>query len=55
MTYATVTQASPLLVRVDGAATATTCLRLASYTPALSDRVVVERFGSQLLALGKVL
>lgn len=51
---ATVTQASPLLVRLNSSATATPALRLASYTPVVSDWVAVVRLGSQLLVLGKV-
>lgn len=54
MEPATVTQASPLLVRLDSSATATPALRLTSYTAVLADRVAVVRFGSQLLVLGKV-
>jgi len=52
---ASVTQASPLLVLLDSSDTAVPALRLASYTPALSDRVAVIRQGSSLLVLGKVL
>lgn len=51
---ATVTQASPLKVKLDGASTATASQALASYTPAVNDRVVVTRIGSVLLTLGKV-
>jgi len=54
MEPATVTQASPLFVRLDLSATAVPALRLTSYTATLSDRVAVVRFGSQLLVLGKV-
>jgi len=55
MEPATVTQVSPLLVQLDTSATATPSLRLASYTPVLSDRVSVTYQGSQLLTLGKVI
>ena len=54
-TPATVTQASPLLVTLDGSDTAVPSLRLASYTPALGDRVAVICQGSGLIALGKVI
>lgn len=49
-----VTQVTPLLVRLDSADTATSALKLASYTPVLNDQVAVVRQGSQLLILGKV-
>lgn len=49
----TVTQASPLLVRLDSSATAMPALRLTSYTAVVNDRVSVDRQGSQLLVLGK--
>lgn len=52
--FATVTQASPLLVKLDGAATAATALRLTSYTAVLNDRVAVIPFTSTVLVLGKV-
>lgn len=48
----TVTQVSPLLVLLDGATTASSANKLTSYTPTVNDRVVVDRFGSQLLVLG---
>jgi hypothetical protein len=51
---ATVTQASPLLVRLDSSATSVPALHLAAYTPVLADRVSVLRQGSQLVVLGKV-
>jgi hypothetical protein len=51
---ATVSQASPLQVTLDGATTASNAVKLASYTPTLTDRVAVVRLGSQLLVLGKV-
>lgn len=50
----TITQASPLLVRLDSSTTAVPALLLTSYTAVVADRVVVVRFGSQLLVLGKV-
>lgn len=50
---ASVTQASPLLVLVDGATQATPAVRLASYTATLADRVIVVRYGTRLLVLGK--
>ena len=49
----TVTQASPLLVRLDTSATPMPSVRLASYAPVVGDRVSVDRQGSQLLTLGK--
>jgi hypothetical protein len=50
---ATVTQASPLLVQLDGAGTATRAWHLAAYTPTLSDRVAVVSYRGGLLVLGK--
>lgn len=50
---ATVTQASPLLVKVDGAATATAAETLNGYAPALNHRVRVAVVGSTLLVLGR--
>jgi hypothetical protein len=50
---ATVTQVSPLWVRLDSAPSPTPALRLASYTPVLGDRVSVVRQGSQMNVLGK--
>ena len=50
----TVSQASPLLVLLDSSDTAVPALRLASYTPVGDDRVAVDRLGSSLLVLGKV-
>lgn len=54
VTRATVTQASPLKVKTDGASTAVAAQRLASYTATLNDRVVVTMLGSVVLVLGKV-
>ncbi len=54
MTKATVTQASPLLVRLDGASTAVAALKLTSYTPAAGDRVAVSQLDTSLLVIGKV-
>jgi hypothetical protein len=51
----TVTQASPLLVRLDSSATAVPALRVSSYTPVVADRVAVVRLSSRLLVLGAVL
>jgi hypothetical protein len=53
LSRATVTQASPLLVRLDGAATASSATRLASYTPTLSHRVLVVQLGTGLVVLGQ--
>ena len=50
----TVTQESPLLVRLDASDSATPALRLDPYIPTEFDRVAVIRQGSQLLVLGKV-
>jgi len=51
----TVTQAAPLLVRTDNAATGTACPRLASYTPTLGHRVAVLVVqGADRLCLGQV-
>jgi hypothetical protein len=50
---AVVTQVSPLLVRLDGAATATAALRVSSYAATLNDRVAVVPYGPTLLVLGK--
>ena len=49
----TVTQASPLKVKLDTSATSVPALRLASYTPVLNDRVSVDVQSTQLLVLGK--
>jgi hypothetical protein len=51
----TVTQASPLLVKLDSSATAVPALRLSSYSPVVADRVVVVRLSSRLVVLGAVL
>lgn len=50
---ATVTQASPLLVQLDGSTQPTPAVRLASYTPTLGARVAVIAYGSRLLVLGE--
>lgn len=44
----------PLLVRFDGDSADVTALRLTSYTPALNDRVILGRWGSQWIVLGEV-
>lgn len=44
----------PLLVRFDGDAADVTALRLTSYTAVLGDRVILGRWGSQWVVLGKV-
>jgi hypothetical protein len=44
----------PLLVRFDGDGADSQALRLASYTPAVGDRVVMGRWGSQWIVLGEV-
>lgn len=49
----TVTQASPLLVKLDTSSTSFPALHLAAYTPVLADRVAVVHCGSQALCLGK--
>jgi hypothetical protein len=57
MLLATVTQASPLLVRVDGSATAVSASVLSradAYAPALNARVLVLRRGSRLIVLGGI-
>jgi len=52
-TKATVTQAAPLQVRVDGAATATPATRLASYAPVVGHRVRVIVDAGTLLVIGQ--
>jgi hypothetical protein len=55
MLLATVTQASPLLVRIDGSTTAISASVLSradSYAPALNARVLVLQQGSRLIVLG---
>jgi hypothetical protein len=57
MFLATVTQASPLRVRQDGATSdsvASVVNRADSWAPALSDRVLVEQIGSRLLVVGEL-
>ena len=64
----TISQLSPLLVRLDSSTTGVPALTLTSYgmpvvtpppaltftAPVVGDRVAVVRFGSRLLILGKV-
>lgn len=51
----TVTQASPLLVRIDGATKATPALVLASVGAlAVDNRVAVAYLGRRLLVLGRL-
>ena len=50
--FATVTQASPLQVKVDGAATATNAKGMSGYAPALNVRVLVNLVGKILYVLG---
>lgn len=50
---ATVTQAAPLLVLIDGATTATPATRLASYAPIVGHRVRVVVDAGTLLVLGQ--
>jgi hypothetical protein len=57
MLLATVTQASPLLVKVDGSDTAVSASVLTrgdSYAPALNARVLLLQRGSRLIVLGGV-
>jgi hypothetical protein len=57
MLLATVTQAAPLLVRVDGSTTAVSASVLKrgdTYAPALNDRVLVLQRGSRLIVLGGI-
>lgn len=51
---ASVTSASPLLVRIDGSLTPVPARRMASYTPTAGDRVAIVRLGSEVLVLGRV-
>ncbi|MEP7114758.1 MAG: hypothetical protein ABI862_15935 [Ilumatobacteraceae bacterium] len=54
--YGTVTQASPLQVRVGAATTGLPCRRLASYTtPVAADFVAVLVVGADRVCLGKVI
>ena len=48
----TVTQISPLLVRLDSSATAVPAVALASYFPVLNDRVSTDLQGAQLVVVG---
>lgn len=52
----TVTQASPLLIRLDGDTAARTSAypKLAGYTPQVSDRVLLANVNGYFVALGKV-
>lgn len=54
--YATVTQVSPLRIKFDGETVASDNLynRLASYSPKLNDRVVVDVDNEKYLILGEV-
>jgi hypothetical protein len=57
MLLATVTQASPLLVTIDGSTTAVSVSVLKrgdTYAPALNDRVLVLQRGSRLIVLGGI-
>lgn len=45
---------SPLTARLDGTSTAVPVKRLASYTPAVGDRVALLVVGVQVLTLGKI-
>lgn len=51
-----VTQASPLLIRLDGDTAARTSAypKLAGYTPQLNDRVVLANVNGYFIAIGKV-
>lgn len=49
-----VTQVSPLLVRVGYATTATPARKLASYTPVVTDSVIVLVSGADRVVLGKI-
>lgn len=54
LTRGTVTQASPLRVRLSGATTDSTSKRVASYSPTLGDVVAVHVFYmGTILTLGK--
>ena len=54
LTRAVVTQASPLRVRVAGAAKDSTSKRIASYSPTLGDVVAVDvHYMNTILTLGK--
>lgn len=52
MQLATVTQASPLQVRLDGAATATNAKGMSGYAPAVNARVLVQMVGRAVYVLG---
>lgn len=52
MQLATVTQASPLQVRIDGAATATNAQGVTGYAPALNTRVLVDLVGRIVYVFG---
>ncbi|MFN2486670.1 MAG: hypothetical protein ABR609_08715 [Acidimicrobiia bacterium] len=44
----------PLRVRLDGDGADITALHLSSYIPTVGDRVILGRWGSQWVVLGKV-
>lgn len=50
----TVTATTPLLVTLDGSSTAVPTRRLASYTPAAGDRVLLVLIGTQALTFGRI-
>ena len=50
----TATATAPLTVRLDGAATSSPASRLSSYAPTVSDRVLVARYGTTIVVLGKL-
>lgn len=52
MHLATVTQASPLQVRLDGSATATNAVGMSGYAPAVNTRVLVELVGRVVYVIG---
>lgn len=52
MDPATVTAVSPLTVTIDGSATPVPALVLGSYVPVATNRVVVNRLGSQVVIVG---
>ena len=50
----TVVSTSPLTVRLDGSTVAAPARRIATYTPAANDRVLLLVVGSQLVLLGRL-
>lgn len=44
----------PIRVRLDGDGGDITVMRLTSYTAVVGDRVILDRWGSQWVVLGKV-